>query len=292
MITYTTYSEAGGVGKTTTAVNLAVAHARAGLDVLCIDLDPQEGSLSYVFDVADERDDPSVDNLVRHLIGRPKGDFNDLIRETDHGVDVVPGHNMLENLTRNLMRAAEMEEDMHPDSDYEWPKHEQLLRVLKENDVPSRYDVILCDPQATAGDGLYNAIYATRSIVLPVELSGKGALSIDGLGDLVDGLERNVGIDVGVLGVLPIGFKRTNTQKTHLEELEASDFSVPTVFKERASLMQHMWDYQTSAYGVLEEEREPNGDYELETLEQYDELAREIEREFGVEVGEQAEVTA
>lgn len=281
MMTYTTYSEAGGVGKTTTAANLAVSHARNGHDVLCIDLDPQEGSLSYLFDVDDERSDGTADNIVRHLIGRPKGDFRDLVRETEeNGVDVIPSHNMLENLTRNLMKAAEIEEDMHPEGDFEWPKHEQLLRVLKENDVPGDYDVIVCDPQATPGDALNNAIFATRSVLLPVELSGKGALSIRGLDDLVSGLESEVGIRVGVLGVVPVGFKRTNTQQTRLEELESSEFHMPVVFKERASLMQNMWDYRTSAYGVLEDEREPNGEYELETLGKYDDLAAEIEGEF------------
>jgi cellulose biosynthesis protein BcsQ len=281
VITYTTYSEAGGVGKTTTAANLAVAHARNGHDVLCIDLDPQEGSLSYLFGVDDDRSDGTADNLVRHLIGRQKGDFEDLIRETaESGVDVVPSHNMLENLTRNLMKAAEIEEDMHPDEDYEWPKHEQLLRVLTEHDVPSEYDVIICDPQATPGDALNNAIFATRSVLLPVELSGKGALSIRGLDDLVSGLEGEVGFQVGVLGVVPVGYKRTNTQQARLEELEESEFELPVVFRERASLMQHMWDYRTSAYGVLGDEREPNGEYELETLEKYDDLADEIEGEF------------
>ncbi len=45
MLTYSTYSEAGGVGKTTTAANLAVAHARAGLKPLVVPLDPQDGEL-------------------------------------------------------------------------------------------------------------------------------------------------------------------------------------------------------------------------------------------------------
>ena len=46
MLTYTTYSEAGGVGKTTLTANLADAHTQQGRDVLVIDLDPQEGSLT------------------------------------------------------------------------------------------------------------------------------------------------------------------------------------------------------------------------------------------------------
>lgn len=86
MLAYTTYSEAGGVGKTTTAANLAVAHARAGLKPLVVPLDPQDGDLSRLFGVDDERTN-SVDNLVRHMSQRPKGPFADLIR-TAEGVDI------------------------------------------------------------------------------------------------------------------------------------------------------------------------------------------------------------
>src|SRR6056297_3206176 len=119
MLTYTVYSEAGGVGKTTISANCAVAHARAGHDVLVIDMDPQDGSLSYLL---------GVDNLVRHLIGRPGGAFDDLVHETEHGVSVVPSHNMLERLTELLLKTADLEEDTHPDPDYEYPMYEQLLR--------------------------------------------------------------------------------------------------------------------------------------------------------------------
>ena len=86
-VAYTVYSEAGGVGKTTLSANLAAAHSRAGEKVLAIDLDPQEGSLSYLTDV--ERPRRGDDNLVRHLVGRPKGEFSDLIKTTD-GFDVIP----------------------------------------------------------------------------------------------------------------------------------------------------------------------------------------------------------
>ena len=66
MLTYTPVSEAGGVGKTTTAATLAVSHARAGHDVLAIDMDTQNGSLTYFFGPDYDRGDPDVDNLVRH----------------------------------------------------------------------------------------------------------------------------------------------------------------------------------------------------------------------------------
>lgn len=78
MLTYTPVSEAGGVGKTTTAATLAVSHARTGHDVLAIDMDTQNGSLTYFFRPDYDRGDPDVDNLAQYLVGRPKGDSRDL----------------------------------------------------------------------------------------------------------------------------------------------------------------------------------------------------------------------
>lgn len=71
MLAYTVYSEAGGVGKTTLAANLAVAHARAGLEPLVVPLDPQDGDLSRLFGVDDDRADGDVDTLVRHMVDSP-----------------------------------------------------------------------------------------------------------------------------------------------------------------------------------------------------------------------------
>jgi hypothetical protein len=112
MLPYTTYSEAGGVGKTTLASNLADAHAQHGRDVLAIDLDPQNGSLTYLLGVDTPREDGDADNIARHLIDRPKGDFHELVEETAYGFDLVPSHNMLENLGDLLGRAESMAEDL------------------------------------------------------------------------------------------------------------------------------------------------------------------------------------
>lgn len=129
MLAYSTYSEAGGVGKTTSAANLAVAHARAGLKPLVVPLDPQDGDLSRLFGVDDQRTEP-VDNLVRHLIRRPKGDLNDLIR-TVEGVDIIPEHNMLSDLAEYLQREKDQAEAMGE----AFGMHSQLLRVLQEAGV-------------------------------------------------------------------------------------------------------------------------------------------------------------
>lgn len=284
MLTYTVYSEAGGVGKTTLAANLAVAHARAGQRVLVVDMDPQDGSLSYLLDVDTDRTAGDVDNLVRHLIGRPRGDFEDLVREAEHGLDVVPSHNMLERLTELLLKTAELEEDTHPDADYEFPEHEQLFRVLREADVPERYDVLIIDPPATAGPHLYNALYATRNLVIPIELSGKGEQSVEGLRDLVDGLEDELGINVGVLAAVPNEVKHTTDQRAYRERLEALGFDVPVTIGDRTSMFEGCWRERCSAFTFVEDHRDRRREYEVETLEQFDELAAHLASQVDMEL--------
>lgn len=274
MLAYSTYSEAGGVGKTTTAANLAVAHARAGLNPLVVPLDPQDGNLSRLFGV-DERRTESVDNLVRHMIRRPKEDFNDLIR-TVEGVDIIPEHNMLSDLAEYLQREKDQAEAMGE----AFGMHAQLLRVLREAGVPDEYDILICDPPASEGPHLYNAIHATRSLAIPVEPSAKGKAAVHGLESLVAGLQDQLDVDVGVLAAVPIGFKNTRDQRTILDEIE---YSIPEIIGERTSLMEGCWMQQCSAFRYVREFRDRRRDYELDTLGQFDRIARHLEQEAGLE---------
>ena len=84
----------------------------------------------------------------------------------------------------------------------------QLLRVLQDAGVNDEYDVLIIDPPATEGRHLYNAVAATRSLVIPVEPSAKGQQSVKGLQNLVQGLEEELNIEVGVLAAVPIGFQK------------------------------------------------------------------------------------
>lgn len=282
MLTYTPVSEAGGVGKTTIAATLAVSHARAGYDVLAIDMDTQNGSLTYFFGPDYARGDPEVDNLVRHLVGRPMGDFHDLTHEVEHGVDLIPSHNILEDVHEFLLNEKNQAEKLGES----YSMYHQLHRVLREEDVRDEYDVLIVDSAGKAGPTLYNALVAVRNVVIPFEATAKGQESIEGLDDLVDGLEENIGIDVGVLAVVPIGFKNTRDQREILGDLRDSGFPVPVVIGERGSLMEGCWKQQCSPYKYIEKHRDRKRDYELDTLNQFDDLARHLEREADLETPE------
>lgn len=271
MLTYTTYSEAGGVGKTSLSANLARAHADHGHRVLVVDLDPQDGCLSYLLGVADGRDDEDADTLVHHMIDRGD-DFDELVRLTE-GIDIVPSHNMLERLGDLLEKAASIAEQ----TGESFSKYSRLRHVLAANDVPEKYDVLIVDPPATSGPHLYNAIHATRSLVIPVEPSGKGGESITGLESVVAGIESNLDINVGVLATVVNRFEGTNDQQAVLNEVENMPYPNPVTLRKRSSLFEGCWSQQCTAFQYIAEYRDREREHERETLDKLDELATYLE---------------
>ncbi|AEH39333.1 ParA family protein [Halopiger xanaduensis] len=275
MLSYTVYSEAGGVGKSSLTANLAVAHARADLDVLVVPLDPQDGDLSRLFGVDDDRANSDADNIVRHIVRSPKGSLADLV-QTAEGVDIVPEHNMLSDLSSHLQREQRKAEDLGDSYNI----YAQLQRVLRDADIAEEYDVLICDPPATESDHLYNAIYATRNLVIPVEPSAKGRASVEGLEQLATNFGDQLNIEIGVLAAVPNGFKHTNDQEELIDEI---DLPTPEVIGDRTSMMEGCWKQQCSAFEYVREHRARIRDHEVETLAQFDQIARYLENQVGLE---------
>jgi len=255
MITAVVYSESGGTYKTTMAANLAVALERMGLDTLVLDLDPQEGNLTSLFDVGVNRSDPDADNLVKHVLDMPDGDFEDLIETTEEGVDVVPSHDMLGDFTSNLEQKISYETGMRNMSREEYPRFELLYELLwTRQRLHEDYDAVLIDPNARAEDLLYNAIFALRTLVAPVKPAGKGNLSLEGLDELVGNMERQLDIEIGLSCVVPSGVGQTNAHQQYQRQFENTQaFATPVTIGNRESLMDAMWEARGSAFKVVEE---------------------------------------
>jgi len=134
--------------------------------------------------------------------------------------------------------------------------------------------VLICDPPATESDHLYNAIYATRNLLIPFEPSAKGEASVEGLEELGTNFADELSIDVGVLGAVPIEFKGTRDQKEILEEVP---FEVPEVIGDRTSMMEGCWRHQCSAFEFVQRHRSRRREYEAETLAKFDQIARFLE---------------
>lgn len=302
MITAVIYSESGGTFKTTMTANIAVALERMGQNTLVIDLDPQEGNLTSLFDAGEHRSDPDADNLVKHILEMPDGDFGDLIETTAEGVDIIPSHDMLGDFTSNLEQKISYETGMKNMNREDYPRFELLYNLLWEREkLHERYDAVLIDPNARAEDLLYNAIFALRTLVAPVKPAGKGNLSLEGLDELVGNMENQLDIEIGLSCVVPSGVGQTNAHRQYQKQFEATEeFATPVTIGNRESLMDAMWEARGSAFKVVEErwktfERdgemvsEPGQrrvrDREIETLRELYKLARFIATDtFGVDV--------
>jgi len=255
MITAVVYSESGGTYKTTMTANLAVALQRMGLRTLVVDLDPQEGNLTSLFDAGASRSDPDADNLVKHVLDMPDGPFDELIETTAEGVDIIPSHDMLGDFTSNLEQKISYETGMQNMSREEYPRFELLYDLLwEQEELHKQYDAILIDPNARAEDLLYNAIFALRTLVAPVKPAGKGNLSLDGLGELVGNMETQLDIEVGLACVVPSGVGQTNAHQQYRDQFESTpEFATPVSIGDRESLMDAMWEARGSAFKVVEE---------------------------------------
>jgi chromosome partitioning protein len=141
-------NQKGGVGKTTTTINLGASLAEYGRKVLAIDFDPQ-GALSAGLGV------PSHDRTTIYdlLLGSSKDVLGAIVETKTPGLDVIPANIDLSAAEVHLVN--------------EVAREQILARVLRQ--VSDRYDVILIDCQPSLGLLTVNALTAAHGVLIPLE---------------------------------------------------------------------------------------------------------------------------
>ncbi len=192
-------NQKGGVGKTTTAINLGASLAEQGKFVLMVDLDPQANATSGI-----GIDHAHLDRGVYEaILGEAR--IGDIIQPTAHeSLRVAPATKHLAGLNVELV----------PMQRREFKLYDALLEVRND------YDYILIDCPPTLGMITLNGIVAADEVLIPVQTE---YYALEGLGQLLETVnlvKKHIRADVEILGaVLTMYDSRTKLSDDVMQEL-------------------------------------------------------------------------
>jgi chromosome partitioning protein len=231
-------NQKGGVGKTTTAVNLAACVADEGCRVLLVDMDPQ-GNTTSGFGI--DRDE--LDLSIYEALMEDASIQGAAVETEVEGLDVLPS-------TRDLA-GIEIELVQHPKREY------QLRKVIRESDVD--YDFVLVDCPPSLGLLTINSLAASNTVLVPIQTEYYALEGVGLLSQTIELVQEYLNPELTYEGiVLTMYDARTNLSEQVADETE--DFFGELVFEtmiprnvrlsEAPSYGQPIIEYSSSSRGA------------------------------------------
>ncbi|MDJ0956453.1 MAG: ParA family protein [Arenicellales bacterium] len=189
-------NQKGGVGKTTTGINLAASLARTDRKVLLIDLDPQ-GNATVGSGVGKDEHDQSIYDV---LIGQ--ADISSVVVPTEGGYDLVPANADLAGAQVELID--------------EIGRELRLRRALEQ--IDDHYDYVLIDCPPSLNLLTVNALVAADAVMIPMQCEYFALEGLSALVDTVRKVREALNPKLRIEGLLRTMFDGRNTLSNEVSE--------------------------------------------------------------------------
>ena len=191
------YHNKGGVGKTTTVVNLAAAFSKQGKRVLVIDLDSQANTTfatGLVKFEDEEQDDLKDCNILQVLQSEDFYSISEVARKSNFcnpEIDVIPSHIDL----------------MYYETELNQLDYSRMILIQKLAEVEDKYDIVLIDTPPSLNFFARVALIAADYLIIPSDLkpfANQGLINVKDFIKKVNGFKKQIGKKpLEVLGILP-----------------------------------------------------------------------------------------
>jgi chromosome partitioning protein len=200
-------NQKGGVGKTTTAINLSAACAYDGKRVLLIDLDPQSNSsLSFI-------EPGTVDGGAFEMFTDTQRPIDDFIYKSGiENLDLVPAR----------INLAKLESKLIGELDAIFRLRDRIEKIRSE------YDLIFIDTPPTLGLITVNALVAANYVLIPIQSSYFAMEGTDDLLETVEKVRSRPNPELNLLGVLVTLYDRRTALSKDVESHIRNVFGAKT----------------------------------------------------------------